>query len=108
MRVAVLSSGGKDSAAAWWWALCQGWTIDSLVTVRVLGDDSPMFQLPSTHLVERQQFFLLKVAKELPNVEDVPSRLTVYDISEGFYLTWMDNGEDFGDHFIDGAGMEVF
>jgi diphthine-ammonia ligase len=54
MRVAVLSSGGKDSAAAWWWALCQGWTIDSLVTVRVLGDDSPMFQLPSTHLVERQ------------------------------------------------------
>ncbi len=54
MRVAVLSSGGKDSAAAWWWARCQGWTIEALVTVVVHGDDSPMFQIPSTHVVERQ------------------------------------------------------
>lgn len=54
MRVAVLSSGGKDSAAAWWWAQCQGWTVDSLVTVCITGDDSPMFQLPGTHLVELQ------------------------------------------------------
>ena len=54
MRVAVLSSGGKDSAAAWWWAICKGWTIDSLVTVCITGEDSPMFQLPSTHLVEEQ------------------------------------------------------
>jgi len=54
MRVAVLSSGGKDSAAAWWWARCKGWTVDCLVTVTITGDDSPMFQIPSTHLVERQ------------------------------------------------------
>lgn len=54
MRVAVLSSGGKDSAAAWWWAICKGWTIDSLVTVRVHGDDSHMFQLPGTEQVEVQ------------------------------------------------------
>lgn len=54
MRVAVLSSGGKDSAAAWWWAQCKGWTVDSLVTVTITGEDSPMFQIPSTHLVERQ------------------------------------------------------
>lgn len=54
MRVAVLSSGGKDSAAAWWWAMCQGWSIEALVTVRVLGDDSPMFQIPGTHLVQQQ------------------------------------------------------
>lgn len=54
MRVAVLSSGGKDSAAAWWWALCRGWTVDCLVTVTITGEDSPMFQIPSTHLVERQ------------------------------------------------------
>lgn len=54
MRVAVLSSGGKDSAAAWWWAMCKGWDIDCLVTVRITGEDSPMFQLPSTHLVEIQ------------------------------------------------------
>lgn len=54
MRVAVLSSGGKDSAAAWWWAVCKGWTVDCLVTVSITGDDSPMFQIPGTHLVEQQ------------------------------------------------------
>ena len=54
MRVAVLSSGGKDSAAAWWWAMCQGWSIEALVTVKVSGDDSPMFQIPGTHLVQQQ------------------------------------------------------
>lgn len=54
MRVAVLSSGGKDSAAAWWWAMCQGWDVAALVTVDITGDDSPMFQLTGTHFVERQ------------------------------------------------------
>ena len=54
MRVVVLSSGGKDSAAAWWWAACRGWEVKGLVTVSITGDDSPMFQIPSTHLVERQ------------------------------------------------------
>lgn len=54
MRVAILSSGGKDSAAAWWWAICQGWDVRALVTVDVTGDDSPMFQLTGTHLVEQQ------------------------------------------------------
>ncbi len=54
MRVAVLSSGGKDSAAAWWWALCKGWSIDCLVTVTITGEDSPMFQIPGTHLVQQQ------------------------------------------------------
>ena len=54
MRVAVLSSGGKDSAAAWWWAACQGWTVVGLVTVTITGEDSPMFQIPSTHMVREQ------------------------------------------------------
>lgn len=54
MRVAVLSSGGKDSAAAWWWAQCRGWDVVSLVTVNITGDDSWMFQIPGTHLVEHQ------------------------------------------------------
>lgn len=54
MRVAVLSSGGKDSAAAWWWATCRGWDVVGLVTVSITGEDSPMFQIPSTHLVQRQ------------------------------------------------------
>jgi len=54
MRVAVLSSGGKDSAAAWWWAMCQGWDVAALVTVDITEGDSPMFQLTGTHLVEQQ------------------------------------------------------
>ena len=54
MRVAVLSSGGKDSAAAWWWAQCKGWDVVALVTVNITGGDSWMFQIPGTHLVEHQ------------------------------------------------------
>lgn len=54
MRVAVLSSGGKDSAAAWWWATCKGWSVECLVTVTITDGDSPMFQIPSTHVVEQQ------------------------------------------------------
>ncbi|MEC7058719.1 MAG: TIGR00289 family protein, partial [Candidatus Thermoplasmatota archaeon] len=54
MRVAVLSSGGKDSAAAWWWAACKGWSVECLVTVTITDGDSPMFQIPSTHVVEQQ------------------------------------------------------
>ncbi len=54
MRVAVLSSGGKDSAAAWWWAMCRGWEVAYLVTVRITGNDSWMFQIPGTELVEHQ------------------------------------------------------
>ena len=54
VRVAILSSGGKDSAAAWWWAQCKGWDVVALVTVNITGGDSWMFQLPGTHLVEHQ------------------------------------------------------
>ena len=54
MRVAVLSSGGKDSTAAWWWAQCKGWDVVSLVTVNITGPDSWMFQIPGTHLVQHQ------------------------------------------------------
>ena len=54
MRIAVLSSGGKDSSAAWWWAMCRGWDIVSIVTVDILDGDSHMFQVPSTQWVEQQ------------------------------------------------------
>ena len=54
MRVAVLSSGGKDSAMAWWWAQCKGWDVIALVTVFVQGDDSHMFQIPTVDVVEHQ------------------------------------------------------
>ncbi|MDA0716367.1 MAG: diphthine--ammonia ligase [archaeon] len=46
MRVAIMNSGGKDSASAWWWTLCRGWEITNLITVRVTGGDSHMFQIP--------------------------------------------------------------
>ena len=54
MRIAVLSSGGKDSSAAWWWAMCKGWEIVSIVTVEIKDGDSHMFQVPSTIWVEHQ------------------------------------------------------
>ena len=52
MKVAVLSSGGKDSNAALWWAQCKGWEVSKLVTMIVTGEDSWMFQVPGTSLVE--------------------------------------------------------
>ena len=54
MKVAVLSSGGKDSSAAIWWAQCKGWEVSHIVTVIITGGDSMMFQVPGTHLVEKQ------------------------------------------------------
>ena len=54
MRIAVLSSGGKDSSAAWWWAMCRGWDIVAVVTVDIQDGDSHMFQVPSTQWVEVQ------------------------------------------------------
>lgn len=54
MRVLILSSGGKDSTLALWWALCQGWTISSIITVNVEGDDSWMFQIPATQVTKLQ------------------------------------------------------
>ncbi len=54
MKVAVLSSGGKDSSAAIWWAQCKGWEVTHLVTMIVEGSDSWMFQVPGTSLVEHQ------------------------------------------------------
>ena len=54
VKVAVLSSGGKDSSAAIWWAQCKGWDVSHLVTMIVEGDDSWMFQIPGTKLVKLQ------------------------------------------------------
>ena len=54
MRIAVLSSGGKDSSAAWWWAMCRGWDVVAIVTVEIQDGDSHMFQVPSTNWVKKQ------------------------------------------------------
>ena len=54
MRVLVLSSGGKDSSYAIWWALLRGWEVAGIVTIRITGSDSMMFQVPSTALAGLQ------------------------------------------------------
>ncbi len=73
MRIAVLSSGGKDSSAAWWWAMCRGWELTTIVTVDIQDGDSHMFQVPSTSWVEHQA--------QLANVPwvNVPASGTVED-----------------------------
>ena len=54
MRVLVLASGGKDSSYSTWWATLRGWEVAGLVTIRVTGDDSMMFQVPTTALAGMQ------------------------------------------------------
>ena len=54
MRVAILNSGGKDSASCWWWAMCRGWSIEHIVTVVVDGDNSHMFQIPGVEISKLQ------------------------------------------------------
>ena len=54
MRVAILSSGGKDSTYAHWWATLQGWDVLALVTCKIIDDDSMMFQIPGTEIVKLQ------------------------------------------------------
>ncbi|RAH10507.1 MAG: diphthine--ammonia ligase [Euryarchaeota archaeon TMED85] len=54
MRVAVLSSGGKDSTYAIWWALMKGWDVSMIVTVRVEANDSMMFQIDGTAIAGAQ------------------------------------------------------
>ena len=54
MRVAVLSSGGKDSTYALWWAQMKGWDVAMIVTVRVHAEDSMMFQIDGTAIAGAQ------------------------------------------------------
>ena len=49
-----MASGGKDSAYSTWWAMMRGWDVAGLVTIRVTGDDSMMFQVPTTALAGMQ------------------------------------------------------
>ena len=54
VRVAVLSSGGKDSTYAHWWATLQGWDVLSLIRCKISTGDSMTFQIPATDIVEKQ------------------------------------------------------
>ena len=80
MRVGILSSGGKDSAAAWWWAICKGWDVTTLITMRVTSGDSMMFQVPGTDIVEYQAK-LANVDWISINTEGVED-LEIYDLEE--------------------------
>jgi len=80
MRVGILSSGGKDSAAAWWWAICKGWDVTTLITMRVTSGDSMMFQVPGTDIVEYQAK-LANVDWISINTEGVEN-LEIYDLEQ--------------------------
>jgi len=54
MKVAVLFSGGKDSAFALWYAQLQGWDVTSLVTVVSASEDSWMFHYPAIRWTKLQ------------------------------------------------------
>ena len=89
MRVAVLASGGKDSAYAAWWAQLQGWEVVSLVTVLVKGDDSMMFQLQNTWITAFQASSsgvpwkpIISFGEEEEEVGDLESSIT----AEGYIL----------------------
>lgn len=52
MRVAVLATGGKDSALALYHVLQEGYTVKCLATVIPLKEDSWMFHYPNIQLVD--------------------------------------------------------
>jgi len=54
MKVAVLFSGGKDSAFALWCTQMQGWDIETLVTVFPKSEDSWMFHYPAVEWTRLQ------------------------------------------------------
>ena len=54
MRVLILASGGKDSSYATWWTKLRGWDVAGMVTIRITGADSMMFQVPTTALAGLQ------------------------------------------------------
>lgn len=63
MRVAVLATGGKDSALALYRILKQGYEVKCLVSMMPQREDSWMFHYPNIHLVK-----LFAEAAEIPLV----------------------------------------
>jgi predicted ATP pyrophosphatase (TIGR00289 family) len=93
MKVAVLCSGGKDSAFALWLAVDQGHKIDKLVAMIPKREDSWMFHRPNIHLIdlfaECAGLPLMKVEtsgereKELEDLERALRKLDVEGVLSG-------------------------
>ena len=78
MRVAILSSGGKDSSYATWWSTLQGWEVVSLVTVGVSGEDSFMFQIQNTAIAGLHSYSM--GVPWLPVISDGKENLEIADL----------------------------
>lgn len=80
MRVAVLFSGGKDSAYTIWLLQHQGWEVPVLVTVQPRGPESFMFHYPSIESTSLQSKALgidqVLVRAENSGLEELQSALS--------------------------------
>ena len=80
MRVAVLFSGGKDSAYTIWLLQHQGWEVPVLVTVQPKGPESFMFHYPSIESTRLQSKALgidqVLVGAETSGLEELQSTLS--------------------------------
>ena len=115
MRVAVLASAGKDSTYAAWWATMRGWQVECLVTVRVLGDDSMMYQLCGTALAGRQAAsmgvpwlpVLSRGEEELEVLDLEEALLGESDVRTAFVESWPEHWDEPSELNIMVDGVEV-
>jgi len=90
VRVAVLSSGGKDSSYAHWWSIMQGWDVVALITCKIKNNDSFMFQIPCIDIVKTQAKVTNTEYIEL--IISGEENLEMYELEE-LILTKMQCGE---------------
>ena len=77
MRVAVLATGGKDSALALHRILKEGYEVNCLVSMIPLREDSWMFHYPNIHLVD-----LFADAVEIPLVKAETSGIKEKEVED--------------------------
>jgi len=77
MRVAVLATGGKDSALALYKVLNEGYEVNYLVSVIPLREDSWMFHYPNIRLVD-----LFAEAVEIPLVKTETSGVKEREVED--------------------------
>ncbi len=77
MRVAVLATGGKDSALALYRVINKGYEVKYLVSMIPLKEDSWMFHYPNIHLVD-----LFAEAVEIPLVKAETSGIKEKEVED--------------------------